>query len=98
MRGFTTIDLGKMRTRGEGVQNLKNFADVLYEWSLKENTFVDVAMARYQLIFNGHSKVKTFFNSLLLLLLPPDSGSSRGSGLTVVATISGLTVQMQDAL
>ena len=25
-----------MRTRGEGVKNPENFADVLYEWSLEE--------------------------------------------------------------
>ena len=31
--GFTVIDLAKMRARGEGVQNPKNFADVLYVWS-----------------------------------------------------------------
>ena len=55
--------LREMRTRGRvGVEYPKNFADVLYEWSLKENTFVDVAMARYQLTFNGYSKVQTFFN------------------------------------
>ena len=34
MRGFTLVDLAEMRTRGEGVQNPENFADVLYEWSL----------------------------------------------------------------
>ena len=34
MRGFTLIDLAKMRTRGEGVQNPENFADVLYVWPL----------------------------------------------------------------
>ena len=34
MHDFSTIDLAKMRTRGEGIKNHKIFANVLYEWTL----------------------------------------------------------------
>ena len=37
LREFSTIDLAKMRTRGEGVRNPENIADVLYGWSLSKN-------------------------------------------------------------
>ena len=42
LRGFTTRDQSKIRTRGEGVQNPENFADVLYAWSHSSQHDIEV--------------------------------------------------------